>query len=328
MIDLIVDAFGAPPGEKNLLEGLAKTLLMGQRARLRRMARAPLCAAELRAETTHLIEEAGRQRRSRAAKYRPNAYQPPMATRTELDGTVNIAGTKKRPSREGYLLKKDLVNILKLSQKQRHFAAELIGRPLGAITVWPPGAASPRVLDLAEMWRKVAARSQAVTRHMAKASSLMVAFETKSKECARLLAEAHVAKQAGALAKSRDISKKAIEAANAADKLRREAKDSGDDAYALVRNAFWNEAHKQPDLIAHLKENLGLKFLSDGPNATRGAPYYELPGGKEGLTLEHLTRRNDDPRLTVEPGNLIVSPTTENVLLNEAIRNGSPLPWR
>jgi hypothetical protein len=324
MIDLIVSAFGAKPADNKRLETLARNLLPSHATRLRRMGRASVCEAEHLAERAYLVEEAGRQRRARAARHRHNAYGPPMAQRQEYEGTVNIAGRPGAPSRGGYRPAKDLANLANLTEMQRKFAAEFIGRPLGPITVWPIGAGSPRVVDLGRLWSSVASRSKTVEQQMKQAAALMKQFEAKSKECARLLSDAAAAGVTDK-AVARRLRTQAIDAAKAADQFRRQAKKFGDDAYSNVRNAFWSEVHRQPDLVEHFTKNMGLQFLSDGPRGLRGAPFYQLPaGGREGLTLEHFARRSDDPRLAVEPGNLIVSPTTENVLLNEAIRNYAP----
>jgi hypothetical protein len=328
MVGLLVEAFGAQPEEIKRLEKLAKTVLTSQRQRLRAIARAPICAAELESEVAHLIEEAGNQRRARAAKYRRTTYEPPLAKRTEFGATPQPDGTPLQPLPDGYRADKDLSVLAGLTEKQRYFAQEFIGRPLGPITVWPPGAASPRVVDLAQMWSVAAARSEAVTAHLNKAKTLMEAFEAKSKESARLLGEARAAQNAGQTALAATLRAQVIEAANLADVLRRNAKKSGDAAYGLVRNAFWKQVHSQPDLVAHFKTNMNLQFLTDEAGATRGVPFLDVQGRREGLTLEHLTRRNDDPRLAIEPGNLIVSPYTENVLLNEAVRRWTPLEWR
>jgi hypothetical protein len=320
LVDIMVSAFGAKPRDKKRLESLVRRLLPDHAASLRQAGRAPLCQAELEAEAAFLIEEFGRQRRARAASHRLNAYKPPLAERREFDGTVNVGEPGARLP-DGYRLERDLFNLAKLTDKQRQFALEFIGRPLGPITVWPPGAASPRVVDLAQIWSSIANRSKAATNQIAKAKALMDGFEAKSKECARLLGEAANADPV----RAKLLRAQANEAGQAADLLRKQAKQFGDAAYNNVRSAFWREVHRQPDLVEHLTKNMGLQFLSDGPNGVRGAPFFTLPDGrKEGLTLEHFARRNDDPRLSIDPGNLIVSPTTENVLWNEAYRTYTP----
>ena len=123
MIQLLVDSLGASAGEIKKLEQVVRKLFPGSIARLRRRARAPRSAAEMASENFHVREEAGRQRRARAAKYRPGGG-PPQATRLEHQGEVALTGTDfqygkvGKPSPNGYLLEKDLVRRANLSEEQ------------------------------------------------------------------------------------------------------------------------------------------------------------------------------------------------------------------
>jgi hypothetical protein len=330
MIELMIDAFGASAQEKKKLEQMVRSLFPESIARLRRRARAPKSVAEMASENVHLIEEMGHQRRARAAKWEKGGG-PPQATRLEHEGEVAITGKfgeRGDPSPNGYLLEKDLVSRAKLTKEQVSLLQEFIGRPLGVISVWPKGFGPPTGVDLAEMWNKAAARSGAAQTHIAEAGRIMATYEAKVRESFRLLDEADAAARAGQTGKVASLRTAHEAAAVAADQLRRDAKTFGDKAYGLVREMFWNDARRNPELVAHFEQNMGLKFRRDALGKPIGAPYLDLGSRREGLTLEHMVRRNDDPRLAITLENLSVSPWTENVLLNEAIRANSPLEWR
>ena len=343
MIVLIDDLFVPLPGEKKTLEDLARKLLPEQAARLRGLDKAPRCDAQFVAEAADLREVVDRQRRARAKKHKPDAYRPLDAK--EYEGLVDIAGRPNAPSSYGYLLIKDLSVRARLTDRQVHFAAKFFGHKLGVITVWPPGAASSRDFDLAEMWRKVRDRDlrpprsnggtdgkpqqiSAVQWNMAHAINLLPEYVSKSNECAKLLAAADAAARSGATAKALELRNLATVAAVKADAILKKAKALSDAAYNNVRNRFWAEVHKNPDLVAHFEINMGLRFVSDGATGKRGAPFYELPGGKkEYLTLDHRQRRRDNPWLAVDEANLDVSPSFENSPMLELIRKYVSPRW-
>ncbi len=333
VMELMIEAFGATAEEKKRLEQMVRALFPESIARMRRRARAPKSAAEMASEHFHLVEEKGVQRRARAAKWRPGGG-PPQATRLEHEGKVALTGQDfewgkvGKPSPGGYLLEKELVHRANLTKEQVFLLQEFLGRPLGVISVWPKGFGAPKAVDLAEMWNKAAARSGAARRHIAEANSIMGTYEAKVREGLRLKEEAEAAARAGQKGKEAALRAANDAAATAADQLRRNAKTAGDKAYRLVRDLFWDDVHRNPELIAHFEHNMGLKFRRDALGRPTGAPYLDLGNSREGLTLEHMVRRNDDPRLAITPENLSVSPWTENVLLDEAIRANSPLEWR
>ena len=339
IIEIMIDAFGASADEKKKLDALVRSLFPESIARLRRRARAPKSVAEMASETAHLIEEMGRQRRARAAKWKKWGG-PPQATRLEHEGVVDIAGQPAKhapdgsllepgkPSPDGYLLEKDLVHLAKLTKDQVFLLQELIGRPLGVISIWPKGFGPPTGVDLAEMWNKAAARSGAAQSHIAKANSLMIAYETEVRESFRLLDESGAAARAGRMNDAATLKARHEASAAAADRLRRSAKTFGDNAYNRVREMFWDDVRRNPDLVAHFEQTLGLKFRRDAAGRPTGVPYLDLSNRREVLTLEHMVRRNDDPRLAITPENLSISPWTENVLMSEALRANSPLEWQ
>lgn len=332
MIQLLVDSLGASAGEIKKLEQVVRKLFPGSIARLRRRARAPRSAAEMASENFHVREEAGRQRRARAAKYRPGGG-PPQATRLEHQGEVALTGTDfqygkvGKPSPNGYLLEKDLVRRANLSEEQVFLLQEFVGRPLGVISIWPKGFGPPTGVDLAAMWNKAAARSGSAQKHIADARRIMASYEAKVREGFLLLDEAEAAARAGLTDKAVSLRQAHKAAAVAADQLRRDAKTFGDKAYGRVREMYWDDVHRNPDLVAHFEQNMGLKFRRDAFGRPTGAPYLDLGKRNEVMTLEHNIRRSDDPRLAIDPKNLSVSPWGENVMTSEGIRNNSPAEY-
>jgi hypothetical protein len=333
LIEIMVDAFGASPEEKKQLEDMVRALLPESIARLRRQARAPRSMAEMASEYALLVEEMGRQRRARAANWSRNGG-PPQARRTEYEGTASLTGQDFEfgkvgaPSPGGYTLEKDLIHRAKLTEEQVFLLREFVGRPLGVISVWPKGFGAPIGVDLAEMWNKAAARSGAAQGHLNNAKRIMTDFEAEVRNGTRLMEQADAAARAGHNAEAAALGAAYRASATAADALRRNAKTCGDRAYSNVRDMFWNDVHRNPDLIAHFEQNMGLKFRRDSLGRPTGTPYLDLGNGREGLTLEHMIRRNDDPRLAITAENLVVSPWTENVMLNEGLRSSMPLQTR
>lgn len=333
LIEIMIDAFGASPEEKKRLEALVRGLFPESIARLRRQARAPASMAELASEYALLVEEMGQRRRARAAQWRGGGG-PPMATRIEHEGQVALTGQDFRPGEvgrpapDGYSLDKELARRAGLTRDQVFLLQEFVGRPLGVISVFPRGQTVPVAVDLRAMWQNAAARSGAAQTHLANATRLMSAYEAEVRNGLRLGQEADAALRAGRRNEAAALRAARERSAVAADRLRRDAKSCGDRAYDRVREMFWNDLRRNPDLVHHFEQHMGLKFRRDAQGNPTGMPYFDLGGRRESLTLEHMVRRNDDPRLSIAPDNLSVSPWQENVLLNEAIRANSPLEWR
>lgn len=322
---LLVKSFGANPNTLKKLEELLHRCIASNAKHLRSQGRLPRLPAELEREVIDLVNEAGRQRRAQARKWK-TTRDIPTAQRIEYDGHVDIAGTVTAPSPDGYLFSKDLAHraglfdeagykLSKAARIRRKKLMEFFGRGLNDVVARIRVNGTLVTHNLGDIWTRVANRSAAVQRHMAQATAFMTKFEAKVLESLDLLEAAEAAERAGRAAEGQVLRARHRAAATEADRLRRTAKTSGDKAYNLVRNAFWDEVRSIPELANWLRDELGLALRDTG------APALLLEGGeREIVSLEHFVRRNDDPRLAVAVGNLEFSPLHENTMFLEAIR--------
>lgn len=314
MIDLMVDAIGATKQERKQVEKLAANLLSGFTTTLRAKKRAPLSKAALAWESKALRDRV-RQRRSKFAG-KGGGYYDPYRGKAEYAGQVDLVG------KGGYSHFTEIAELLELSKKQLRRARELVGRPLGKVALRDNRSRIRRVVDLAQMWDHAAARSAAAARQIESAKSLMAASSARRLESMQALRQADKAKLAGNGALESKLSRDATKAEDAANRLRATAAEEGSRAYRNVANQFWADVHADAQLCEYL-ESLGLTFTMHG-NQRSGVPYFKIGNSKERMTLEHFSRRSDDPVRAIDSSNLIISPSTENSVLNELIRKFDP----
>ena len=99
----------------------------------------------------------------------------------------------------------------------------------------------------------------------------------------------------------RKLEARAKENAKIAAGYLRSARTPATKAYNIARSNFWDDVHKQPELVK-MFEDMGLKFRVDKKTGKKtGAPFLEIPGGRnQTITIEHDVRRSDDPRRAVD----------------------------
>lgn len=314
MIDLMVDAIGATKQERKQAEKLAANLLSGFSTALRAKKRVPLSKAAL-AWDSKALRDRVRQRKSKLARGGGSNYDP-YRGKAEYTGQVDLVG------KGGYSLFTEIAELLELSKKQIRRARELVGRPLGKVALRDSRSRIRRVVDLAQMWDRAAAQSAAAAQQIESAKSLMSASSAKRLESTQALRQADKAKLAGNGALESTLRQDAKRAEEAANRLRAEAAEEGSRAYRNVARLFWADVHADAQLCEYL-ESLGLTFTMHGSQRS-GVPYFKIGNSKERMTLEHFSRRSDDPARSIDSSNLIVSPSTENSILNELIRKFDP----
>jgi hypothetical protein len=161
---------------------------------------------------------------------------------------------------------------------------------------------------------------------MAEVRRLMDEYDRLWAEAVVLLREADRLRLAGQKAAADLYHAQAKVSASTADQMRALAKKCGDTAYNYTRRNFWDEVHSDKELVSTFQDEMGLSFRTNKAGEFAGTPILPAQSGRpEILTLEHSKRRLDDPRLSVDASNLVTSPGRENSLMNEGIRNNSPL---
>lgn len=112
---------------------------------------------------------------------------------------------------------------------------------------------------------------------------------------------------------------------NDAKKMQEARKFARDAIYAPWLRRFLRRLRKRVDAdpsFASMFTDAGLQFDPDKKNT---APFWLLPNGtRQELTVDHITRVQDDPTRCVDPTNMQFSPRNENSHWLELIRNNDP----
>ncbi len=334
MIDLIVDAIGAPPRRKQALEKLAGQLIRTHASSLRALGRAPKHAAQIAQEREALLRrviEAGRER--------PNY----LAKKEEFSGKVDFNRRDQAPRPGDYDPQRPPESVLEPDARQRRLMAqrqraadEVVGRKLERATLQ---LADGTVVQLAAVWRRAAhaalndtmaiGKQSALTlrAHMARVDELMRSFDAQLRRADARLKEADRLALQGDRSAAQTARAQAEAALRDATRLKRQAYGIGERVYDKVRDAFWAQVRSDPRLLRHFENELGLHFRLGADGRPTGVPQYLEDGRPVKVSIEHDLRKFDDPRLVIDERNLTLAPLSENSRTLEAIRADTP-GWR